>query len=221
MAAQGRTYLQIVNEVLPRLREDTVAAVTTTAYSTLIGKIVNQVAAEMQDAWHWYAMRDTFSVTTVIGTSQYGLTGSNPGAVVLDGWNVTTQGQMKQGTNASFNKRFFGQTTVDSNSPTEYIQNGVTADYDAKIDVWPNPSAVQTLKFTVYVPQDDLSAGTDVSLLPQSVLIEGTMARALRERGDDGGTAADVQDVIYRDMLASAIAREAAVDPTEVDWIPV
>ena len=35
------TYLELVNDVLVRLRETTVSTVTQTAYSSLIGKFVN------------------------------------------------------------------------------------------------------------------------------------------------------------------------------------
>ncbi len=51
------TYLQIVNKVLVRLREDTVATVVENSYSTLIGALVNRVKTEMEDTWRWHALR--------------------------------------------------------------------------------------------------------------------------------------------------------------------
>ena len=70
------TYLQLVNAVLARLREDSVASVSTSAYSRLIGKFVNDAKRQVEDAWDWDAMSQTLTLNTVAGTSTYVLTGS-------------------------------------------------------------------------------------------------------------------------------------------------
>ena len=222
MSAQNLTYLQIVNKVLPRLREATVAAVTTTTYSSFIGELVNQVKEEIENAWHWYALRDTFTVNTSATVSSYTLTGAGRGSVILDGWNTSAPGPLTPGTNRSFNQKFFGETTPATGRPTQYLVSGFDSAYDLTIDVWPVPTATaNALKFNVYQPQDDLSAGSDVPSIPSNVLIEGVYARALAERGDDGGDAGQRAEAVYQNLLASAVARDAAYDPTEVDWAPV
>ena len=58
------TYLELVNKVLIRLREDEVGSVNQTAYSKLVGEFVNDAARLVEDAWDWSALRTTLTVTT-------------------------------------------------------------------------------------------------------------------------------------------------------------
>jgi len=217
------TYLQVVNKVLVRLRESSVATVTENAYSTLIGSIVNKVKTEIEDAWRWHALRDTYSVTCVADTVSYVLTGSGPDAVVIDAWNSSQQRQMSPGTVSKFNERYFGTITPETGSPTEYVLGGLDASYDLSIDVWPRPTAatLDTLKFNLYKPQAELSAGSDVPLVPIAVLVEGAVTRAMAERGDDGGVQTQQQEALFRDLLASAIARDSGRDESELMWVPI
>ena len=69
------TYLELVNEVLVRLRESTVATVGQTAYSRLIGLYVNDAKRQVEDAWDWEALSVTLPVSVVAGTTTYVVTG--------------------------------------------------------------------------------------------------------------------------------------------------
>ena len=51
------TYLQLVNSVLRRLRENEVASVTDNDYSKLIGEFVNDSNRLVEDAWDWSYLR--------------------------------------------------------------------------------------------------------------------------------------------------------------------
>ena len=70
------TYLNLVNNILRRLRERTVSTVEENAYSTLIGVLVNDAKEEIENAWNWSALRTTLSATTTSGTFNYELNGS-------------------------------------------------------------------------------------------------------------------------------------------------
>lgn len=220
MAASGLTFLQIINRVLARMREDAVAAHDTNTYSTLIGTFVNAVKAEIEDAYHWQQLRDTYSVTATPGVSSYALTSSGMNAVIKDGWNTTVGRKLVAGTNDKFDERFFGvgSGSVQTGDVTEYIPSGLNSDFDLTIDVWPVPTSTNVLKFNVYRPQADYSASADVPLIPQTVLIEGAVAMAMAERGDEGGTAITKQEAFYKDLLASAVTRAQAEDESETDW---
>ena len=61
------TYLQAVNKVLKRLRENTVSSVDETLYSRLVGEFVNDANRMVEDAWDWSSLRETKVVTTVVG----------------------------------------------------------------------------------------------------------------------------------------------------------
>lgn len=215
-----QTYLQITNEVLARLREASVSTVSETTYSTLISKLVNQVKREIEDAYPWNAMRDTYAVATVANTSSYSFTGAGDRAQILDGWDTTTPAQLTEGTNAEFNSFYFGSTSIQTGSVTKYIAAGLSADYDLKIDVLPMPNGVYNLKFNIYKPQADLSADADVPLCPQTVLIEETIARAKIERGDDDAPKPTMpgDSFICRELLQTAITRDSGYDDSETDW---
>ena len=78
------TYLELVNDVLVRLREPTVATVTATDYSTLIGKFVNDAKRQIEDAFSWNVLGQTITVTTTSGTYSYALTGAGQKFQVLE-----------------------------------------------------------------------------------------------------------------------------------------
>ena len=220
----GKTYLQLVNIVLARMRESSVATVSETIYSTYIGTLLNQVKAEIEQAYYWNALRDTYAINTVASTTSYAFTGAGPAAVVMgDGWDTTSPGDVRRGTNYQFNQWYFG--TVSANIPTgpvtHFIPAGIDANLDLKIDVYPIPDAVYALKFNLYVPQADLSDASDVCYIPQDVLIEETIARAMVERGDDASPKpAPGETFILTNLLAQAVAREAGHDDEEMDWVP-
>ncbi len=69
------TYLEIVNKVLKRLREPTVASVSENSYSSLIGDLVNVAKREIEDAWNWSTLRTTLTATTAPDLFNYVLRG--------------------------------------------------------------------------------------------------------------------------------------------------
>lgn len=73
------TQLTIVNNILRRLREDTVASVGDNTYSALIAQFVNDAKADMEDLNHDWSVYVTEIDTTILndGTRTYDLTGTN------------------------------------------------------------------------------------------------------------------------------------------------
>ena len=71
------TYIQLVNEVLVRLREREVTSVNDTAYSKLIGKFVNDAKRQAEDAYNWNALSTTLTADTTPGIFNYVLEGSH------------------------------------------------------------------------------------------------------------------------------------------------
>jgi hypothetical protein len=223
MAASGLTFLQIVNRVLERLRETSVANYNSTDYSTMIAGLVNSVKSDIELSWQWHAMRDTFTVATSDNVAQYALTDAGMTAKIIDAWNTTTGQQLIKGTVPSFNQKFFGvgSNSVQTGSPTEFLQAGLDANHDPVVDVWPIPVTGQldTLKFNAYVPQDDLAANGTVPLVPQNVLIEETIARAQNERGDETAPKPmPGETFIMNDLLDTAISMDRGYDDDELDW---
>jgi len=220
---QGKTYLQLVNKVLRRLREATTNDIDTQTdeYILHVADVLNEVKREVEDAWRWKALRATYTVTTSANVVTYTLTGAGARVQFIDAWNYTDGALLVRRSEAWLNELYFGQQNAQTGSPTIYVPNGYDASYDQNVDVWPKPDAAYTLKFNVYAPQADLSADGDVMLCPTGPVVEGTYLRMLAERGDDGGMSVQAQDAIYRTALADAIAVEAGTTPEEITWTVV
>ena len=84
------TYLELVNEVLRRLREDTVTTVSQTTYSTMIGDIVNDAKTAVESAWDWSALRGAISFNTTADDATYSLSGTTDQLKVIDAINDTS-----------------------------------------------------------------------------------------------------------------------------------
>jgi hypothetical protein len=221
MPAYNYTKLQVVNEVLERLRENTVATSSSTLYATLVAKTLNSVKTEIEQSWSWLNLRDTYVITATPNTTSYALTGSGQYAQVLDAWNSTTNRELNRSNYKEMNKRFFGATTVGTGPVTDYLPVGIDSNADLQIDFWPNPSSTNVLRVNVYAPQADPTSDSTVIIVPAQILIEGMVAYLLIERGEDNGTTGKAQQEYYRALLAGAVATEGGHDPTEQDWQPI
>ena len=173
MPAYGQTKLQIVNAVLPRMREATVATSSSTVYASLVSAVLNTVRTQIEQAWMWKALRDTYTVTVTPGSVSYSLTGSGQFARIMDVWNTTSDAEVMPGSYHTFNERFFANDVVSTGDVTEYNQVGLDSNYDIQIDIWPNVLATNVLKVNLYLPQADPATDSTVILVPNQVLIEG------------------------------------------------
>lgn len=209
------TYLEIVNRVLRRLREAEVSTVSANTYSTLIGDLVNSIKNEVENSYNWSVLRQTLSTSTSADVFNYTLSGSGTRFKLLDVVNDTSNWFMKERDSTWFNRQFL---LVDPQkaAPQFYNYNGVDSNGDTQIDIYPIPDGVYDIRFNVILPQTDLVNDTDVIKVNPQVVIEGTLARAVSERGEDGGN----QDLEgrYRNMLADLIAIEANNRPDEITW---
>ena len=206
------TYLELINDVLVRLREPTVSSPTETTYSTLIGKFVNDAKRSVEDAFAWNVLGQTLTVTTTSGTYSYSLTGSGQKFQVINVLNVTSNLTMKNIGTASMNRKQNFPPIVNA-IPTEYAFDGVDASYDTKVAVWPVPDGVYSLKFFLTIPQATLSSSSTVLLVPDVLVTQGAYARALVERGEDGGLSSSEAYALFRSMLADYIALEGTRFP--------
>ena len=212
------TYLQIVNDVLARLRESPVATVSATPYSLLIGKFVNDFKRKAEDAWQWDALQTTLTLPTVIGTTTYTLTGSGRRQKDITVNDSTNQSRLR---NAPIQWITDQQqlSTVQSGIPVYYAWNG-TDGTDSKVEIYPTPNGVYSLKFNLCVPQAELSADGDVLLIPEYPVILGAYARALVERGEDGGLSSSEAYALFTGALSDQIAIETARFAEYDTWTP-
>lgn len=211
------TYLEIVNKVLLRLRETQVATVSENKYSALVGELVNVTKREIEDSWNWSCLRTTLTATTTADLFNYVLVGAGTRFRVLDVVNDTTNIFLKNRPSSWFEQQFL-MTTQQKGAPNFYNFNGVDQYGDTQVDLFPIPNAAYVLYFNIVMPQDDFTTDTEEVKIPYTLLIEGTLSRALSERGEDGGY--QDQESRYRNMLADLIAIEAGSRPDETIWYP-
>ena len=211
------TYLDLVNNILRRLRERTVSTVEETAYSTLIGVLINDAKEEVENAWNWSALRNTLTVTTVADTFNYELNGTQNRFKILDVVNDTSNFFMQYRTASDFNNWFLNQTPA-SGEPRYYSFNGISTDGDTQVDVYPIPNAVYDLRFNVIQPQTDLSADSDVLSVPSKPVQLLAYAKAVEERGEDGGASASSAYATASRALNDAISFDSAKHPEEIIW---
>lgn len=213
------TYLSLVNDVLARLRESSVASVSTSAYSLLIGKYVNDAKVQVENAWNWDALSTTLTVTTAAGTSNYVVTGSGLRHKGLE-VNDTTNHVTLRNVPIKWIQDQQQLTTVGQGVPGYYAWNG-TNGTDSKVELFPTPAGVYSLKFNLYVPQLALSGDSDVLTIPSEAVIAGAYARALVERGEDGGLSSSEAYGLYRGILADQIAIESSRFCENDCWVAV
>ena len=208
------TYLELVNDVLVRLRESTVSTVGETTYSSLIGKFVNDAKRQIEDSYNWNVLGQTITVSTTSGTSSYALTGAGQKFRIAEALNTTNYIVLSNIAVSDMNRNLNFGTPVQG-VPTEYCFSGVDGSGDTKVDLFPIPNGVYTLKFDLTIPQANLSAdGTSVKVLDYLVT-QSAYARALIERGEDGGTNSTEAYALFRGMLSDAIAMESTRYPED------
>ena len=215
------TYLQAVNKVLVRLRESTVATVSETAYSALIGEFVNDAKRAVEDSWNWGALRTTLTVNTSTGVFNYVLTDSQQSITVLDVINDTSNWFMTPKTSSEFNNLFLNATAVPETSPKWYTFNGVDSNGDTAIDVYPIPNGAYDLRFNVVLRTADFESDADVFGVPTMPIIQLATAFGARERGETGGTSSQELFSIADNTLADAVAFDAARFSDETIWYTV
>ena len=206
------TYLEMVNDVLVRLREPVVTTASETTYSALIGKFINDAKRQIEDAYAWNALGQTLTVTTVSGTASYSLTGAGQKFQVTNVLNVTSNLTMKNIGSAAMNRKQSFPPIVNA-IPVEYAFDGVDGSYDTKATVYPVPDGVYSLKFFLTIPQATLSSDSTVVLVPDVLIVQNAYARALVERGEDGGLSSSEAYALYRSMLSDYIALEGTRFP--------
>jgi hypothetical protein len=214
------TYLELVNDVLVRLRETTVSTVSETTYSSLIGKFVNDAKRQIEDAFSWNVLGQTITVTTVASTAAYSLTGAGQKFQVMDVINTTSNVGL---TNISFvdMNRKLNFTPLVNSIPTEFAFDGVDGSYDTKVNLYPIPDGVYTIKFALTIPQATLTSDSTVVAVSDTLVAQNAYARALVERGEDGGLTSSEAYQLYKAMLSDYIALEGTRYPENQEFVAI
>jgi len=212
------TYLELVNNVLRRLREPVVTSVNDTPYSAMIGVFVNDAKREVEDAADWNALSSTITVTTTADTYNYTLSNAGTRFRVIDVLNDTSNVVVRQAPATWLNQQFILGTTTP-NTPIYYGFNGVDSSDDTQVDLFPIPNAAYTLRFNLIIPQDDLVNNSDRVQVLDYLVAMLAYAKAIAERGEDGGNLSSEAYALYKTALSNAVAIERNRYEDELIWV--
>jgi hypothetical protein len=206
--------------VLIRLRETTVATNGETTYSSLIGKFVNDAKRQVEDAFSWNVLGQNITLTTVANTYSYSLTGAGQKFQVMDAINTTSNVGMQNISFVQMN-RFQNLVPVATGVPEYYAFDGVDASGDTKVSLYSRPDGVYTVIFSLTIPQATLSSDATSIMVPDFLVAQNAYARALVERGEDGGLSSSEAYQLYKSMLSDYIALEGTRYPENQEFVAI
>lgn len=219
----GTSALTVVNNVLSRLRENTVTSTTfdTNALAQLVLRFVNEAKREVEDAWDWTCLRQTVSVSTASGTSSYSIAGAgnrfrfyDPRRLIFNSTNKTFIYPYSQ---AQFEEAKWNYS-VNNQIPNWYRILGVDLNNDPNLDLYPTPDGTYALKVPLVIPNADLSAYNHTFSVSGIVVELGAYYKAIVERGEDNGVPSGEAGQAYRFALGDAVSRDAGLVEDETIW---
>lgn len=211
------TYLEIINKVLIRLRENEASSITETPYVKLIGQFVNDTKREVENAWEWLGLRQTINVSTTASDETYSLTGAGDRYTIKSARNVTRDHRLLK---VSYNwiRKELDSVDVQNSAPYYYDIQGEDASGDPIVVLWPIPDAVYSLNFYCVVRQAELAAASTTLTVPWEPVYLGAYAKAIEERGDEAGTQIQTAILDYKTSLGDHIGLDMQKTEHEDTW---
>lgn len=215
------TYLEAINKVLRRLREDEVASPDTSAYSKLIGEFVNDANRIVEDSWDWTMLRTVSAVSSITEfTTTFSVSGLTEADKILSVFNITNKEELKLGSQASLYNNKYVESTPRGR-PTHYVPLGQDSSGNTTFELYPNSDGNRVILFNHVARTPEFSSGTDIIKCPANVVIQLAHAMAAEERGELGGTSTSKLYAIAQSSLSDAIAIDAGRVPSETVWYDV
>ena len=218
------TYRELINQVLIRLREDTIStdwsgaindSSTVSAYYKVIGALVNDSKRYVEQRHDWLNLRETVDISTVSGTKNYNLS-SGQEIKIVDVINNDTGMHLSQVSKVYINSIKY--PTDNTGEPLYYGFNGSDSSNNLKVDLSPVPTTAHTLSFDIVKHQDELTLAATVLKVPSQPVILGAWAMAIAERGEDGGTQSSLMAAESLEALKQAIILDSGNTQYETDW---
>lgn len=216
------TYIDLVNEVLIRMREDTVGsigssrlAVTDDPVVDIVKLSVNDAKDIVESAHQWNALREDWTFTTVAGTHTYGLAGAGAQATIESVYSANGSA-IKNVPLATIHRK--SAANGNQNTPMYWAANGQDSNGDLAIRLYNTPSAA--IQYTVhgFKRTDHLDIDSDQLKVPSKPVIYLAFALASRERGETGGAQASELFAMGNQYLTDAIALDAAASDLDNNW---
>lgn len=213
------TFLKAINYVMRRLREDEVAASNSNSYSKLIAEFVNEAIYECEHAWDWTVLKETITITTAASTATYDFHTAD--TKVLEAINEDKQWFMRVITDDYQYKHDYLINLADG-SPFFYHFEGKNGT-STQVKLTPTPTGVESIRFLCikHTPAYDIDGSDDSTeiVIPSLPVVLSAYAKAVSERGEDGGAGINEIDAMADSALADAISLDMTkVHREEVSW---
>ena len=222
------TYRELINEVLIRLREETIPTdwtgkindnVNVTDYQKVIGALINDTKRSIEAYHEWLILRKTVNITTVANQKNYELN-SGQEFRLIDVINTSNGNILSQVSSRYLNRIKYPVDPVGE--PMHYgINEKNMSNYtrNFRVDLSPIPAAAGTvISFDMIKFQDDLTLSLTALEIPAKPVVLGAYARAISERGEDGGTQSSLAAQEASDSLNQAIIIDSGHTEFENDW---
>ncbi len=131
------TYLNLMNSVLRRLREEETTSVTSTTYVKMVGDFINDAKTLIGQAADWSALRETLTISTTASNNTYSLTGGGDNVKVMSMLNDTQNCFMTYQTKDWFNDALYISNAVEG-VPKYFTYNRLEGNSDTQILLGPN-----------------------------------------------------------------------------------
>jgi hypothetical protein len=225
--SDSKSYLDLVNAVLVRLREDKVASVNGNddVVVELVKEFVNDAKKTVEDAHTWSALTHEWSIDLGAQPSAEGVLTGSFGSAIID-YVMDSEGNVIRNQPLSYiNRRLIQNGTTSTLAPSAWTVSGKTVNgnqlrtkikFDCLIDDSQNP-----LTAYGYQPQTELSEDFDVLLVPAKPVIYLASALASRERGEVGGQSAGELMMIAQKYISDSIAMDSTNSDLDNIWMTV
>jgi hypothetical protein len=219
------TYIELVNAVLVRLRENQVDSRPSDPdnflrdpYQYSIGAHVNDAKKQVEDSWQWSALRRADPLTTVVGQTLYTLPNSQDNSYILKRIQMDVEGNFLQMVPLHKFRRW-STGNVDNANPFYWApESNDPTTGSRRIHLWPPPKEVTTATVESVYRQADLVTETDRLEVPSLPVYTLATALASRERGEVGGAPTSELFAAAQTALSDAIAIDSAQWVEEMDW---
>ena len=215
------TYLELVNGVLTRMREDTVTSLSgeTDPVVLIVADLVNDAKRTVEDSHTWNSLRNEWTFTEVSGQSLYSLAGAGQYASIeyIFGDNGS---ELQQRRLVDIKRK--KSAGASGNGGLYFAPNGKDVNRDLQLEIYPVPKT-SSVTYTVggFKRQGELKAEDDNMLVPNKPVLYYALALAARERGEVGGQSAAELFGMAQQYLSDAIAYDASNNELDNIWMTV
>jgi hypothetical protein len=114
----------------------------------------------------------------------------------------------------------FLPTSPQKGTPNYFIFNGQDSNGDSLVDLFPIPDGAYDIRFNVVLPQAALTSDNTIIKVPADVVILNAYARAVVERGEDGGIQSSEAYALAKNLMSDYISLESNRSIDDTNWIP-